>query len=41
MWVRMDNIIAKVLGAAHERQVEETMRALEDGPEKFYRASGG
>lgn len=36
MWVRME-IIARVLSEAHERQLEETMRALEDGPEKFYR----
>ncbi len=38
MWVRMDKIIARVLNAADERQMEETMRALGDGPERFYRA---
>lgn len=37
MWVRMDKIICKVLNEAHERQVEETMRTLEDGPERFYK----
>jgi hypothetical protein len=36
MRVRMDKIICKVLNEAHERQLEETMKALEDGPEKFY-----
>ena len=39
-WVRMDKIIPEVLNEAHERQLEETMRALEDGPEKFYKAGG-
>jgi hypothetical protein len=39
MWVRMDKIICKVLNEAHERQLEETMKALEDGPEKFYGSS--
>ena len=32
----MEKIIALVLQKAHERQVEETMDALEDGPERFY-----
>jgi hypothetical protein len=29
MWVRMDKIMCAVLREAHERQVEETMDALE------------
>lgn len=41
MWVLMDKVIAKVLHEAHERQLEETMRTLEDGPEKFYEAGRG
>ncbi len=36
MWVRMEKIIATVLHEAHERQVEEAMDALEEGPESFY-----
>jgi hypothetical protein len=32
MRVRMDRILCAVLREAHERQVEETMDALEDGP---------
>ena len=32
----MDKILCSVLREAHERQVEETMGALEDGPERFY-----
>lgn len=36
MWVRMDKIICKVLQEAHQRQLDETMKALEDGPERFY-----
>ena len=37
MWVKMEKIIATVLDAAHQRQVEETMDTLEEGPESFYR----
>jgi hypothetical protein len=39
MWVRMEKIIATVLHEAHERQVEEAMDALAEGPEGFYRNS--
>ena len=39
MWVRMEKIIATVLHEAHERQVEESMDALEEGPEGFYGSS--
>ena len=38
-WVRMGKIIAAVLREAHERQMEEVMDALEEGPESFYRSS--
>ena len=38
MWVRMDKIMCAVLREAHERQVEETMDVLEDGPEGQYRS---
>ena len=38
MWVRMEKILCTVLGAAHERQIEETMNALGEGPESFYRS---
>ena len=38
MWVRMDKIMCAVLREAHERQVEETMDTLEDGPERFYKS---
>ena len=37
MWVRMEKIIATVLDEAHKQQIEETMDALEEGPERFYR----
>ena len=36
-WVRMEKIIALVLQKARERQVEEAMDALEDGPEGLYK----
>ena len=36
MWVRMEKIIATVLREAYERQVEEAMEALGEGPEGFY-----
>ena len=38
MWVRMDRIMCAVLREAHERQIQETMDALEDGPDRFYRS---
>ena len=37
-WVRMDKIMCAVLREAHERQLEETMGALEVGPEGFYKS---
>ncbi len=37
-WVRMDKIQWTVLREAHERQVEETMDALEYGPVRFYKS---
>ena len=37
MWVRMEKIICTVLDEAHKQQIEETMDALEEGPECFYR----
>ena len=37
-WVRMDKIMCALLREAQERQVEETMGALEDGPEGFYKS---
>ena len=33
----MDKILCAVSREAHERQIEETMDALSDGPERFYR----
>lgn len=36
MWVRMEKIICAVLREAHERQIEETMAALSEGPARFY-----
>ena len=38
MWVRMDKILCAVLREAHEWQVEETMDALSDGLERFYKS---
>ena len=37
MWVRMEKIICTVPDEAHKRQIKETMGALEEGPESFYR----
>ena len=34
----MDKILCTVLREAHERQIEETMDALSDGPERYYRS---
>jgi hypothetical protein len=36
----MEKIVATVLHEAHERQVEEAMDALAEGPERFYRSGG-
>ncbi len=36
MWVRMEKIVATVLHEAHQRQVEEAMDALAEGPEGLY-----
>ncbi len=38
MWVRMDKIMCAVLREAHERQIEWTMDALSNGPERFYKS---
>ena len=38
MAVRIEKIIATVLREAHERQVEEIMETLSEGPEGFYRS---
>jgi len=35
MAVRIEKILCTVLHKAHMRQVEETMEALEEGPEGF------
>jgi hypothetical protein len=37
MAVRIEKILCTVLDEAHERQVEETMDTLSEGPEAFYR----
>ena len=36
MAVKIEKIIATVLDEAHERQVEEVMDTLVEGPESFY-----
>ena len=36
MWVRMERIICTVLEEARKKQIDETMDALEEGPESFY-----
>jgi hypothetical protein len=38
MAVRIEKIIATVLHEAHERQVEETMDILSEGPEGLYKS---
>ena len=38
MAVRIEKIIATVLHEAHDRQVEEVMESLSEGPEGFYRS---
>ena len=39
MAVRIEKILCTVLHEAHERQVEETMETLSEGPESFYKTS--
>ena len=34
----MDKIMCAVLREAHERQIEETIDTLSDGPERFYKS---
>jgi hypothetical protein len=36
MTVRIEKILCTVLQETHERQVEETMDTLSEGPEGFY-----
>ena len=36
MAVRIEKIICTVLHEAHERQVEETMETLSEGPKDFH-----
>lgn len=36
MAVRIEKILCAVLHEAHERQIDETMDALSEGPEGFY-----
>ncbi len=38
MWVRMEKIVCSVLKMAHERQITETMDALAEGPDSFYKS---
>jgi hypothetical protein len=38
VWVQMEKIVCTVLNAAHERQIEVTMDAFEEGSESFYRS---
>ena len=38
MAVRIEKILCTVLHEAHERQVEEAMDTLSEGPEGFYRS---
>jgi hypothetical protein len=37
MAVRIEKLIATVLHEAHERQVEEVMETLSEGPEGYYK----
>ena len=37
MAVRIEKILCTVLDQAHERQVEEIIETLSEGPEEFYR----
>lgn len=36
MVVRIEKILCTVLHETHERQVEEAMQTLSEGPEEFY-----
>ncbi len=38
MAVRIEKILCTVLHQAHERQVEENMDTLAEGPEEFYKS---
>ncbi len=38
MAVRIEKIIAAVLKEAHEKQVEEAVRTLDEGTEGFYKS---
>ena len=38
MAVRIEKILCAVLDEAHERQVEEMMETLSEGPEDFYKS---
>jgi hypothetical protein len=38
MAVKIEKILCTVLHEAHQRQVEETMNTLSEGPEGFYRS---
>lgn len=37
MAVRIEKIVTTVLHEAHEQQVEQAMKTLEEGPEGFYK----
>lgn len=37
MRVRMEKIMCTVLDEAHKPQIEETLYALEEGPQGFYK----
>ena len=39
MAVRIEKILCTVLHETHRRQIEETMKTLEKGPEGFYQSS--
>jgi hypothetical protein len=39
MAVRIEKIVCTILHEAHQRQVEETMDTLSEGPEAFYKTS--
>ena len=39
MAVRVEKILCTVLDEAHERQTEEVMHTLSEGPEGFYKTS--
>ena len=39
MALRIEKILCTVLHETHRRQIEETMKTLEKGPEGFYKSS--